>query len=538
LGRPSFPIVEKVLRNYKLPFVSRLNKDVVCDACQRAKSHQLPYPVSMSASTKPLELVFSDVWGAVPESVGRFKYYVSFINDYSKFTWVYLLRYKSEVLEKFKEFQSLVERLFYHKIIMVQSDWGGEYEKLCSFFTKIWTSHLVSCPRAHQQNGSAERKHRHIVEVGLSLLARVHMPLKYWDEAFLAATFLINHIPSKTINFETSLERLYHTKPDYGCACWPNLCPYNAHKLSLRSKECAFLGYRNKNKGFKCLDISSGRIYISQDVIFDENIFPFSRLHSNAGARLRSAILLPFSLRNPEDESVGDPVFNAENTNHFDEETGEKGAILDAGEQSSVCTAPGVDPPFLLRRSTLGSVSPAAPVRGSTLVPDAIAPPQPEAATMLSEPGGQASPAAVAGLHAPTTSAPGSATAGSSTPAAPRSSTRAAPTSESTTPSAAALSSSPRIAAAPTDATPTAQPRTRLQDGICKSKVYTDGHVRYGFFSSISEPRNVEEAMHSKVWREAMDAEFNALMKNKTWHLVPPVKGSNIVDCKWVYKEK
>jgi histone deacetylase 1/2 len=93
---------------------------------------------------------------------------------------------------KFCEFQLLVERLFDRKIISIQSDWVGEYEKLNSFFTKIGVMHMVSCPHAHQQNGAAERKHRHIVEVGLSLLAHASMPLKFWDEAFLAATYLIN----------------------------------------------------------------------------------------------------------------------------------------------------------------------------------------------------------------------------------------------------------------------------------------------------------------------------------------------------------
>jgi hypothetical protein len=69
----------------------------VCDACQKAKSHQLPYPKSSSVSSVPLELVFSDVWGPAPASVGRNKYYVSFIDDYSKFTWIYLLKNKSDV---------------------------------------------------------------------------------------------------------------------------------------------------------------------------------------------------------------------------------------------------------------------------------------------------------------------------------------------------------------------------------------------------------------------------------------------------------
>jgi transposase InsO family protein len=127
----------------------------------------------------PLELVFSDVWGPACESVGRNKYYVSFIDDFSKFTWIYLLKHKSDVFQKFKEFQTLVEWLFDKKILAIQTDWGGEYQKLNSYLKELGISHHVSCPHAHQQNGSAERKHRHIVEVGLSLLSHAHMPLKY-----------------------------------------------------------------------------------------------------------------------------------------------------------------------------------------------------------------------------------------------------------------------------------------------------------------------------------------------------------------------
>lgn len=165
---------------------------------------------------------------------------------------------------------------------------------------KLRISHHVSCPHAHQQNGSAERKHRHIVEVGLALLAQASMPLKFWDEAFLTASYLINRTPSKVIKFETPIEKLLNQKPNYqflrvfGCACWPNLRPYNNHKLQFRSKQCVFLGYSHLYKGFKCLDASTDRVYISRDVVFDGNVFPFSTLHSNAGARLRSEIsLLP-----------------------------------------------------------------------------------------------------------------------------------------------------------------------------------------------------------------------------------------------------
>jgi hypothetical protein len=184
------------------------------------------------------------------------------------------------------------------KIISVQTDWGSEYEWLNSFFRTIGISHRVSSPHAHQQNGAAECKYRHIVEVGLALLAKARMPLKYWDQAFLAATHLINLTPSKRIDYDTPLHRLLGATLDYSnlhifdCACWPNLCPYNTHKFQFRSMCCVFLGYSNLHKDYKCLDVSSGHAYISHDIVFDESVFLFAELHPNAGAQYTSEVLL------------------------------------------------------------------------------------------------------------------------------------------------------------------------------------------------------------------------------------------------------
>jgi hypothetical protein len=145
------------------------------------------------------------------------------------------------VFQKFRDFQNLVERLFDKRIFAVQTNWGGEYQRLNTFFQHIDISHHVSCPYAHQQNGSAERKHRHIIEMGLSLLAHASMSLKYWDEVFLVATYLINRLLTKILDFSSLLERLFHEKPHYsglrtfGCKCWPNLWPFNTHKLQFRS---------------------------------------------------------------------------------------------------------------------------------------------------------------------------------------------------------------------------------------------------------------------------------------------------------------
>ena len=112
LGHPAAPVVRQVISRYNLRFIESVNNKHICDACQQGKSHQLPYPKSTSVSTSPLELVFSYVWGPAPTSVGRFNYYVSFIDDFSKFTWLYLIRHKSEIFKCFQDFQKLVERQF------------------------------------------------------------------------------------------------------------------------------------------------------------------------------------------------------------------------------------------------------------------------------------------------------------------------------------------------------------------------------------------------------------------------------------------
>jgi hypothetical protein len=82
------------------------------------------------------------------------------------------------------------------------------------------------------------------------------------------------------------------------------------------------------------------------------------------------------------------------------------------------------------------------------------------------------------------------------------------------------------------------RPKTRLQSGIRKEKVYTNGTVKYGCFSSTGEPQNLVEALEDKNWKGAMKIEYDALINNRTWHLVPPQKGTNVIGCKWVYKIK
>jgi hypothetical protein len=113
----------------------------------------------------------------------------------------------------------------------------------------------------------------------LALLTYAYMPLKYRDEAFLAVVYLINRTSTKLLAYDTPINKQLGVIPNYsrfcvfGCACWSNLRPYNSHKLQLRSTRCVFLEYSNMHKGFKYLDATASRIYISRNVIFDDSVF-------------------------------------------------------------------------------------------------------------------------------------------------------------------------------------------------------------------------------------------------------------------------
>jgi histone deacetylase 1/2 len=134
LGHPATPIVHHVLHRHELSVQSSSHSDTVYDACQQGKSHQLPFSESSRVVKTPLELVFSDVWGHTQTSISGHNYYVSFIDAYSRFTWLYLIKRKSDVFDVFLQFQAHVKRLLKTKIISVQSDWGGEYHNLNTFF--------------------------------------------------------------------------------------------------------------------------------------------------------------------------------------------------------------------------------------------------------------------------------------------------------------------------------------------------------------------------------------------------------------------
>ncbi|GAB2274241.1 hypothetical protein Dimus_039074 [Dionaea muscipula] len=189
-------IVRHILHRFQLP-ATPLPVSSLCSACCEAKSHSLPFHRSSTTSTRPLQLLFMDVWGPAPVvSREGFRFYLSIVDAFSRYTWFFPLQCKSDVYNQFVNFQKTVERFFMLKISSVQTDWGGEFRSLHTFLISQGITHRRSCTHIHQQNGSVERKHRHIVESGLALMAHAGMPQQFWIDAFRTAVFLINRLQS------------------------------------------------------------------------------------------------------------------------------------------------------------------------------------------------------------------------------------------------------------------------------------------------------------------------------------------------------
>lgn len=279
LGHSCTEVLERVLKTCNIP-VKKNCVQRVCIACQLGKAHKLPFTASKTMYSSPFELVVSNVWGPAWLPSNGFRYYVSFVDMYSRYTWVYFLQNKSEVARCFRDFYRLVKVQFRSSIKMLQTDGGGEYRVLARELSSLGVQHRITCPYTSEQNGVTERKHRQLIDMALSLLAHANLPLKFWFYAVMHAVHLTNRLPTPVLGQTSPYEVLHKVKPSYellsvfGCACFPNLRPFQHHKLSFRSQQCVFLGSVPNTKGYRCL-AEDGSMFVSRHVIFYENKFPF-----------------------------------------------------------------------------------------------------------------------------------------------------------------------------------------------------------------------------------------------------------------------
>ncbi|KAJ3698209.1 hypothetical protein LUZ61_001914 [Rhynchospora tenuis] len=483
LGHPSSATTSRVLNNFSLPCTS--HKLSNCHDCAMAKSHVLPFSLSTTSSSKPLELIHSDVWGPAPVcSSNGFRYYVLFVDDFTKYTWIFFMSHKHQVSGIFSLFKQQIENQLSETIKTLRTDGGLEYKPIEKQFPQI--IHQLSCPYTPQQNGTSERKHRHIIELSLAIMSKASVPHMYWDEMFANAVYLINRLPAVSSSL-IPYTSLFNKQPDYsllkviGCLCFPHTRPYNSHKLELRALPCVFLGYSNNQKGYRCLHIATNRIYTSRNVDFDEQVFPFkqgSDASSNSTAinsnfnSLQASPLLDLYLRGIPSPPTGPSNTSLSPANNSSEPT------LHSGPFSPFPTA-----------------QPVSPLNSNTTQTQQTHPTQPSPILPLPDPV----------LNSPTRS--------------DRSST---PLPQQQTSSLSAAPSHPMV--------------TRTRDNTRQPRKFPD-HVAFLAASSV-EPTSFTQANSHPEWRAAMAKELNALAYNQTWKLVPAPADQRVVGCKWVFKIK
>lgn len=484
LGHPNPRLLRHVLNSNKLPF--SIAPSPLCSSCQLGKSCRRPLKVSSYCSHSFLDLIYSDVWGPSPirPSEGHL-YYVIFVDDFSKYIWFYPLFRKSYVFHIFTLFQALVERQFNTTIKAIQMDWGREFRALTKIFQSKCINHSIICPHTHEQNGMVERRHRHIVDTGLSILAHGSVPHKHWQYAFETSVYLINCLPSSISPTKSPFEIVFKKQLDYfflknfGYLCFSLLRPYNRHKFSYRSRPCVFLGYSPSHLGYWCLEPSTNRVYVARHVTFDEFSFLFTGP----------------SLLGPH------PVHSSQSFSPF-------------------LVAPTLTPPSAAFRSRTSCV--------------------PSSLSHL------ASLSTRTPSHSTTYSTPRHTHSSPTVPNATHSHVSPNPSNTQTPdPLAITVQNSSGINLFvdlnPPPSKPPAAPTARSHPMVLRhmaklsSSSLPTALLTYHSLSTSLEPTCFIIANKHPEWRKAMSDEISALLRNGTWILVPHSPTMNIVGCKWVY---
>lgn len=132
-------------------------------------------------------------------------------------------------------------------------------------------------PGVAQQNGRVERKHKFLLETARSLRIHAGLPKCLWGECILAATYLINLLPTPVLEWETPYERLMGKKPNYdhlrviGCLCYASGTKNPTDKFEGRGIRSILVGYPYAQKGYKLYDLEKKRLFVSRDVVFKKS---------------------------------------------------------------------------------------------------------------------------------------------------------------------------------------------------------------------------------------------------------------------------
>ncbi|KAJ4710008.1 Retrovirus-related Pol polyprotein from transposon TNT 1-94 [Melia azedarach] len=241
-----------------------------------ARGMQILLKGDLLCGHKIKDLEFCEHCPSQVESLGGHRYFVSMIDDFSRMTWVFIMKHKSEAFKNFRQWKALVENQTGKKIKRLRTDNGlefcwSEFDEFCKN-EGIARHHTVR--DTPQQNGVAERMNQTLLERARCMLSNAELTRRFWAEAVSTACYLINRGPHTGINLKTPFEVWSGKLADYsnlrafGCTVYYHV---NEGKLEPRAKKGVFVGCGDGVKGYRIWSPSEKRVILSRNVVFDEN---------------------------------------------------------------------------------------------------------------------------------------------------------------------------------------------------------------------------------------------------------------------------
>jgi hypothetical protein len=236
------------------------------------------FPSNDSRSKGILNLIHSDVCGPMSAvSIGGFSYYVSFIDDHSRKTWIYFIKTKDEVFSLFQEFKDLVQNQTERKIKVLRSENGGEYTSnaLKEICADSRIKRELTVPYNPQQDGVSKRKNKSIVGEAKAMLHDQDFPMFLWDKACNTAVCLQNRSLHKVLGRMTPEEAFTGKRPEmghiciFGCLVYCHVPTERKTELEPTAEKGILVGYSENSKAYKVYIHALMRTVVRRDVRFE-----------------------------------------------------------------------------------------------------------------------------------------------------------------------------------------------------------------------------------------------------------------------------
>src|ERR1700678_1194625 len=250
-----------------------------CESCVYAKATRKIIPKAREGERAKVfaEEVHSDLWGPAPvETKGKKCYYITFTDDKTRLTDIYLLAKKNDAFESYKDYEAWCHTQLDVPVKVLHSDRGGEYlgREFILYLNSKGTTQKLTVHNTPQHNGVAERRNRTILERIRALLRSTGLPRTLWGEAACHVVWLMNRTSTKAVEGMTPYEATFGKKPDlsevreWGERVWVRV--EGGDKLGGRVREGRWMGLDEKSKGVRIYWPDSRTVGVERNVYVDK----------------------------------------------------------------------------------------------------------------------------------------------------------------------------------------------------------------------------------------------------------------------------